>query len=48
MCPKGDFKRFSQTRLLSINPENFGKLIELHQELLETVSGTERSVFTIE
>jgi len=48
MCPKRDFKRFSQTGLRSINPENFGKLVELHQELLETVPGTERSVFTIE
>ena len=48
MCSKGDFKRFSQTGLPSINPENFGKLVELHQELIETVPGTERSVFTIE
>ena len=48
MCPKGDFKRFSQTGLASINPENFSKLVDLHQELLETLPGTERSVFTIE
>ncbi|KAL8724367.1 MAG: hypothetical protein Q9166_007988 [cf. Caloplaca sp. 2 TL-2023] len=48
MCPKGEFKRFSQTGLASINPENFGRLVDLHQELLETLPGTERSVFTIE
>ena len=48
MCHKRDFKRFSQTGLTSINPENFGKLVDLHQELIETVPGTERSVFTIE
>lgn len=48
MCPKGDFKRFSQTGLASINPENFSKLVDLHRELLETLPGTERSVFTIE
>lgn len=48
MCPKGDFKRFSQTGLTSINPENFGRLVDLHRELIETVPGTERSVFTIE
>lgn len=48
MCPKGDFKRFSQTGLASINPENFGRLVDLHREMLETLPGTERSVFTIE
>lgn len=48
MCPKGDFKRFSQTGLSSINPENFAKLVDLHRELLETLPGTDRSVFTIE
>ena len=48
MCPKGDFKRFSQTGLVSINPENFSKLVDLHRELLEKLPGTERSVFTIE
>ena len=48
MCPKGDFKRFSQTGLTSINPENFGRLVDLHRELIETLPGTERSVFTIE
>ncbi|CAL8578068.1 hypothetical protein XPA_003869 [Xanthoria parietina] len=48
MCPKGEFKRFSQTGLASINPENFGRLVDLHRELLETLPGTERSVFTIE
>ena len=48
MCPKGDFKRFSQTGLTSINPENFTRLVDLHQELIKTLPGTERSVFTIE
>lgn len=48
MCPKGEFKRFSQTGLHSIHPENFAKLVDLHRELIETVPGTERSVFTIE
>ena len=48
MCPKGEFKRFSQTGLSSINPENFSKLVDLHRDLLNTVPGTERSVFTIE
>ena len=48
MCPKGDFKRFSQTGLLAINSENFCSLVDLHRELLETLPGTERSVFTIE
>ena len=48
MCPKGEFKRFSQTGLQSINPENFAKLVDLHKELIETCPGTERSVFTLE
>ncbi|KAL8805833.1 MAG: hypothetical protein Q9182_001745 [Xanthomendoza sp. 2 TL-2023] len=48
MCPKGEFKRFSQTGLTSINPDNFSRLVDLHKELLETLPGTERSVFTIE
>ncbi|KAI4116242.1 MAG: hypothetical protein LQ345_003305 [Seirophora villosa] len=48
MCSTGDFKRFSQTGLKSINPDNFRKLVDLHQELVETVPGAERSVFTIE
>ncbi|KAL9634420.1 MAG: hypothetical protein Q9204_003008 [Flavoplaca sp. TL-2023a] len=48
MCPKGEFKRFSQTGLKCINPENFGRLVDLHRELSETLPGTERSVFTIE
>ncbi|KAL9030053.1 MAG: hypothetical protein Q9196_001789 [Gyalolechia fulgens] len=48
MCHKGDFKRFSQTGLHSINPDHFEKLVNLHQELLDTLPGTERSVFTIE
>ncbi len=47
-CVKGDYKRFSLTGLQSINPENFGRLVDLHRELLETLPGTERSVFTIE
>ena len=48
MCPKGEYKQFSQTGLTSINPENFKKLVDLHKELVETLQGTERSVFTIE
>lgn len=48
MCPKGEFKRFSQTGLASINPKKFAALVDLHAELLQTVPGTERSVFTIE
>lgn len=48
MCPKGDFKRFSQTGLTSIHPEHFSRLVDLHRELPETLPGTERSVFTIE
>ena len=48
MCPKGEFKRFSQTGLASINPDNFARLVDLHQELTESLPGTERSVFTIE
>ena len=48
MCSKGDFKRFSQTGLKSIHPENFDKLVDLHRELLETLPGTERSVFSLE
>ena len=48
MLPKGEFKRFSQTGMKSINPENFVKLVNLHQNLLDTVPGTERSVFTLE
>ncbi|KAI9683797.1 MAG: hypothetical protein M1822_005987 [Bathelium mastoideum] len=48
MCPKGEFKRFSQTGLSSINPENFVRLVELHKRLLDTYPGTERSVFTLE
>ncbi|KAL9003412.1 MAG: hypothetical protein Q9188_003717 [Gyalolechia gomerana] len=30
MCYKGDFKRFSQTGLRSINPDNFERLVHLH------------------
>lgn len=48
MCPKGEFKRFSQTGLSSINSENFERLVDLHKELLDTCPGTERSVFTLE
>ena len=48
MCPKGEFKRFNQTGLHSIHPANFAQLVDLHRELVETVPGTERSVFTIE
>lgn len=48
MLSEGDFKRFSQTGLVSINPDNFAKLVDLHRELLESLPGTERSVFTIE
>lgn len=48
MCPKSDFKPFSQTGLTSIDPDNFGTLVDLHRELIETLPGTERSVFTIE
>ena len=48
MCPKGEYKRFSQTGLASIHPSNFAKLVALHRELIETLPGTERSVFTIE
>ncbi|KAL8716457.1 MAG: hypothetical protein Q9220_000364 [cf. Caloplaca sp. 1 TL-2023] len=48
MCHTGDFKRFSQTGLSTINPRNFSRLVNLHRELLDTVPGTERSVFTIE
>ena len=48
MCPKGDFKRFSQTGLASIHPENFGRLVQLHRDLLEKFPDTKRSVFTIE
>ena len=48
VCPKGEFKRFSQTGLASINPDNFARLVDLHQELTETLPGTERSAFTIE
>ncbi|KAG8526328.1 uncharacterized protein KY384_000321 [Bacidia gigantensis] len=48
MCPKGEYKRFSQTGLVGINPANFARLVDLHRELLETIPGTERSVFTIE
>ncbi|KAI9653999.1 MAG: hypothetical protein M1821_006860 [Bathelium mastoideum] len=47
MCPKGEFKRFSQTGLSSINPEHFVRLVELHKRLLDTYPGTERSVFTL-
>ena len=46
LCDKGEFKRFSQTGLLSFSPENFIKLISLHRELLSTHSGTERSGYT--
>ena len=45
---KGEFKRFSQTGMKSINPANFQKLADLHLELLKTVSEAERSVFTLE
>ena len=48
MCGKGDYKRLSQIGLTDINPENFAALVRLHAELLDTVPGTERSVFTIE
>ena len=48
MCPKGDFKRISQTGLVSINPENFARLVELHRQLIETLPGADRSIFTIE
>ena len=45
---KGGLKRFSHTGLASINPHNFGKLVQLHGELLETVPGAERSAFAME
>ena len=48
MCPKGEYKRFSQTGLNSIHSENFERLVDLHCELLKTCPGTERSVFTLE
>lgn len=48
MCPKGEFKRFSQTGLACINPSNFSGLVDFHRELLMTLPGTERSMFTIE
>ena len=48
MCSKGDFKRFSQTGLESIDPENFGRLVNLHRELVESLPDTARSVFTLE
>ena len=48
MCVEGDFKRFSQTGLETINPRNFETLVGLHEELLQTIPGTEKSVFTIE
>ncbi|KAL9593410.1 MAG: hypothetical protein Q9219_007566 [cf. Caloplaca sp. 3 TL-2023] len=48
MCPKGEFKRFSQTGLTTIDPENFTKLVDLHENLVETLPDTQRSVFTIE
>ncbi|KAI9698854.1 MAG: hypothetical protein M1820_007361 [Bogoriella megaspora] len=48
MCPKGEFKRFSQTGMAGLNAKNFAKLVELHRELLETCPGAERTVFTLE
>ena len=48
LSDKGEFKRFSQTALLSFSPENFIKLIILHRELLSTHPGTERSSYTFE
>ena len=48
MLPKGDFKRFSQTGLASIDPKNVSQLVDLHRDLLETLPGTERSVFSLE
>ena len=48
MCPKGESKRFSRTGLTRTNPKNFGILVDLHRELIETLPGADRSMFTIE
>ena len=48
MCAKGDYKLFSQTGLDGFRPENFMKLIDLHDRLLSTCPGSERSAFTLE
>lgn len=48
MCAKGDFKRFTQTGLPDFRPDNFLKLIDIHDKLLSTCLGSERSIFTLE
>lgn len=48
MCVKGEFKRFTQTGLEGFRPDNFTKLIDVHDKLLSTCPGSERSVFTLE
>lgn len=48
MCAKGDFKRFTQTGLEGFRPDNFMKLIDIHDKLLSTCPGSERSSFTFE
>lgn len=48
MCAKGDFKRFTQTGLTEFRPDNFLKLIDIHDKLLSTCPGSERSILTLE
>lgn len=48
MCAKGDFKRFTQIGLTGFQPDNFLKLIDIHNKLLSTCPGSERSIFTLE
>ena len=47
MYPRGDFKRSSQTQLTSINPTNFGKLVDLYRGLVEMLPDAGRSAFTL-
>ena len=48
VCAKRDCKRFSQIGLDKFHPENFLKLVDLHNQLLASCPGSERSGYTLE
>ena len=48
MCAKGEFKKFSQTGVESWIPRNFVKVVELHEQLVKTCPGSQRSGYSFE
>ena len=48
MCAKGEFKKFSQTGVESWKPRNFVKIVELHEQLVKTCPGSQRSGYSFE